>query len=55
MSEITNRDALFHEIDMLNDNVNRMVLADSKAELDSMREFALLRIEAIYEYVKRSL
>lgn len=50
MIEITDTQALQNEIDMLKGNINRMAVTDDKEELDVMKQFALMRIEAIYEY-----
>ena len=55
MYEIDSHDALHNEINKLEGNINRMVITHSRDELDNMRYYALLRLEAIYEYLARSL
>lgn len=38
------------EADMLEGNINRMFLTDDLIELNRMREFAILRLEKIYDF-----
>ena len=53
--QIDNDQALRIELDKLDGNINRMVITHSREELDRMKDFALLRLDAIYEYLARSL
>ena len=42
------RDIINDEMDMLRGNLNRMCVTDDVQELDKMREWALMRIDKIY-------
>lgn len=55
MNGINDERSLRNELDMLQGNINRMMVTESKQELDTMLRFALIRIQAIYEYRHRSL
>lgn len=43
------RQELYNEIGMLNGNVNRMCVTDDVKELESMKDWAVKRIQTIYE------
>ena len=49
---IANKNELDLEIDMLKGKINRMCVTKEDKELNKMFDFALLRLEAIYDYNK---
>lgn len=40
----------YNEVDMLKGNINRMCTTESVEELERMKQFAINRINAIYDY-----
>lgn len=47
---LKNYDEMHNEVNMLNGNINRMCITSDKYELYRMYEFAIKRVEAVYEY-----